>query len=182
MNRAFSRSARHGGMVMLLAAILFLFGFVSFASAKGVTTYVTKPADVQTGTYRLLGYGCNSAQDIGNVAILQREDSPYGIGFSPRSHYFGDTKVLLSGLTADQAVAEAKAFVQCNPNATKTDVAAIHAPDGSLVGYEVTPVFKPLAFGGTPGVDTSYSVKGNHIIAEVSPDPQAQMNIQGGGG
>ena len=73
----------------LLLAIAFLFiGIVSSASAKGVSTRMDKEANIEPGTYSVVSYGCNGANDPRAVAFLQKEDSPYHVSIvEPRAEY-----------------------------------------------------------------------------------------------
>jgi hypothetical protein len=163
---------------LLLAIAMLFVGFLSSASAKDVSTRAEKESSIQPGTYSLVAYGCNAASDPQAVAFLQRDDSPYRVSIvQPRAEY-----QMAAGLTADEAFKRAENFVTCNPNAIRTDISSIKAPDGTLIGYELTPVLAPLHSGSVDPVDTAYRVKGNDVLAYVTVDPLLQMNEMGGGG
>jgi hypothetical protein len=162
----------------LLIAVAFLFvGIVSSASAKGVSTSMDKETNIMTGTYSVVAYGCNGAADPRAVAFLQRDDAPYRVSIvEPRA----DVQTVM-GLTADEAFRRAEDFVTCNPNAGEVELARITAPDGTLIGYEVSPVYLPLHSGSSDGVETAYRVEGNKVMAYVTADPLLQLNEMGGG-
>jgi hypothetical protein len=162
----------------LLIAIAFLFiGLVSNASARGISSSMDKDSNILAGNYSVVAYGCNGANDPTAVAFLQREDSPYRFSIiEPRA----DVQTV-AGLTEDEAFRRAEDFVTCNPNADDVELARITAPDGTLIGYEVTPVYVPLHAGSSEGVQTAYRVDGNNIRTYLTIDPLLQLNQMGGG-
>ncbi len=163
-------------VVLFVISLLFA-GFVSTAAAKGVTTRADTAANIEPGTYSVVAYGCTGANDPRAVAFLQRDDSPYHVSIiEPRAHY-----QMLPGLTADEAYRTAQNFVTCNPNVQQSEVSSITAPDGTLVGYALKPVFLPLRAGSSNGIDTAYRVSGDMIQARVFVDPLLQMDQMGGG-
>ncbi len=179
MNLLVNRHYRFAPLLMLfLTAAMLLFAVASTASARTLTTDAVKPADIQGGTYSLIAHGCNSAEDLAPVAILQREDTPYHFGVvAPR----GETQTI-AGLTRDEALRRAQDFVNCNPSVLqRADITEIRGPNDTLVGYEVKPVYYPLRSGSSDGVHTSYRVKGDTILTYVYPDPLLQGNQMGGG-
>lgn len=165
-------------VTMLVLSVLFLFvGFVSSASAKDISTRLEKQSAIQSGTYTMTAYGCNAADDLQAVAILEKETSPYHVSIvEPRAQY-----QVLSGLSADEAYRLAEDFVTCNPNAQQTELSRMTAADGSLIGYEMKPVYLPLRAGSSDGVETTYRLKGDSLLAYVDVDPLLRLNEFGGG-
>ncbi len=162
-------------VMSFFAAALLLFGFASIAAAKGVSTALANPSELQ-GTYSVITYGCTAADDPATVAILQKEDTPYTFNFvAPVSQYN-----IISGLRADDALRQAEDFVQCGPSARQTELTKIYGPEGTVIGYEVKPVFTPLRYG-SEGVDTHYKVEGNKVLAYVTTDPLLQQDWMGTG-
>lgn len=182
MKTFYSRSARDQRvlplLLMFLAASLLILALAPLADAKGVKTRSSSEAEIESGTYSLITYGCDGASDPAAVAFLQKEGAAYDITVvAPRSQH-----QVLSGLSKDQAVELAKDFASCSPNAIDTDVARIVGPDGSLVGYEFSPEYLPLHVGNTDGADTRYRMKDDDtIVANVMVDPLLEMSMMGGG-
>lgn len=163
-------------MLFVMAALL-LFAVASTASARNLSTDAVKPADIQSGTYTLIAHGCNSAEDLSPVAILQKEGTPYSFSIvEPRGQY-----EQVPGLSAGEAMRRAEEFAQCSPSAGKTAVTEIRDSNNTVIGYEVKPTFLPLRSGSSDGVDTSYRVKGDKVLAYIEPDPLLQGNAMGGG-
>src|SRR5512141_1449377 len=89
--------------LMLAIALLFA-GFVSNASARGVSTRLDKEANMQPGNYSVVAYGCNGSADPRAVAFLQRDDVPYHVSVAePRAQV-----QTVSGLTSDEAYRRAE--------------------------------------------------------------------------
>ncbi len=159
MKRTFRNSSA------FLTALLLLFAVVSTASAKGVKTEMTKPSDMQPGTYTVL----TTTYPV-PVAILQKGDQPYHISFRTT----GSSYKVYQGLSQDQAISKAKSILEKDPAVQNTDLAEIKGPDGVIIGYEMNPVYKPLYFGSyaEAGLGTvSYKIKGNDVFAYVTPNP-----------
>lgn len=182
MRTFYSRSARDQRvlplLLMFLAASLLILALAPLADAKGVRTRSSSDTEIESGTYSLITYGCDSASDPAAVAFLQKEGATYDINVvAPRSQH-----QVISGLSKDQAVALAKDFASCTPDATDTEVARIVAPDGTLIGYEFSPRYLPLHVGNTDGADTRYRVKDNDtVMAKVDVDPLLEFSMMGGG-
>ncbi len=165
----------HGVLQMMLffAAVLLVFGFASAASAKGVATDTVKPAGVQSGTYDLITSGSPAP-----IAILKKEGAAYDIKLATA----GSTYKVTSGLTEDQAIKTANDFLKKDSAVLNTDVKEIKGPDGSVIGYEMTPVNRPLRWGSLSNIaTTSYKASGDKVWAYVIPDPLYSADLMGAG-
>ena len=156
-------------------ALLFI-GLAVSAEAKGVKTDRVKPYDVESGTYKVIGFEKGTVNDPMMIAILQREDVPYSLKFKTA----GDSREV-TGLTQDEAIRQAEAYVKSNPAVTKTELSKIYDADGTLIGYEMTPVFMPMRYGSSDVVDSHFRVSGDRTLAYVTVDPMLQQIEQGGG-
>ncbi len=164
-------------LLLFFTAAVLLFAIASTASAKTLSTDAVKPADIQSGTYSLIAHGCNSTEDLSSVAILQKEGSPYHFSIvEPRGQY-----QIVTGLSADEAMRRAEQFAMCNPDAGRTEVTEIRDQNNDVIGYEVKPAYLPLRSGSSDGVDTSYRVKGDSVLAYIEHDPLLAGNTMGGG-
>lgn len=160
-------------MMLFFAAALLVFGFASAAWAKGVKTDTVKPAEVQSGTYDLI-----TSSNPAPIAILKKEGAPYDIKLATA----GSTYRVTSGLTKDRALKTANDFLKKDSEVQKTDVKEIKGPEGSVIGYEVTPEYKVLRWGNVPDItDTTYKASGSKVWAYVTPNPMVQSETQGGG-
>ncbi len=160
-------------LTLFFLAALLVFGFASAASAKGVATDKVKPAEIQPGTYDLI-----TSSNPAPIAILKKEGAPYDIKLATA----GSTYNVTSGLIEDQALRSANDFLKKDSAVLNTDVKEIKGPDGSVIGYEMTPVNRPLRWGSLSDVtETTYKASGGKVWAYVAPDPMVQSETQGGG-
>lgn len=172
--RLLQRSARHA--VSLAVAFLFV-GMAAFsADAGGVKTDRVKPDDVQAGTYRVVGFERGTVNDPLRIAILQRSDVPYNLKFKTAG-----VSREVAGLSETDAIRRAEAFVKSNPAVTETEVSRIYGDDGTLIGYEVSPVFMPMRYGSSDVVDSHYRISEDRTLAFVTVDPLLSDIEQGGG-
>ncbi len=139
----------------------------------------TEPAkpDEVSGTYSLYLYGCRYPDDLEDVAILVKEGGPFTVDiFSLPTMY-----KMKEDLTADQALAEAKKFVMCSVHYQQTRYSRILGPDGSVVAYEVRPLYSPIRFGMHDVLDIQYALKGSVITVYIKLDRDVEMNLRGDG-
>jgi hypothetical protein len=161
--------------VLSVAVALLFIGLAASAEAKAVKTDRVKPHDVQAGTYNVIGYEQETVNGPIRVAILQKEDAP-NIKFKTP----GDTKQV-TGLTQDNAIRQAEAYVKANPAVTKTELSKMYDADGTLIGYEMSPIFLPMRYGSSDVVDSHFRISEDRTLAYVTVDPLLQQVEQGGG-
>ncbi|OGW42384.1 MAG: hypothetical protein A2010_08855 [Nitrospirae bacterium GWD2_57_9] len=172
--------------ILFLSLTLLLFGFAATVEARDVDLKSVDASEVQ-GTYSVIGYGCNSASDAPAIAILKKEGTAYNFDVETPAPAFSWGNIpdseyqMVTGLSASEALSRSEAFVKCNPEVQDVDLRSITGPDGTLLGYEVRPIYSPLRYGTAGLASTSYSVEQNTIVADVRIDPLASLNDWGGG-
>jgi hypothetical protein len=163
---------------IVFAASLIVFGFAGGASARGVKTDVVKPAEIQAGTYTVI-----TAAVPAPVAILKKE----GAGYDIRLATAGSGYTVTSGLSGDVALLKATDVLEKDSSVSNVEITEIKSPEGSVIGYELTPVYMPLRYGsaGIAGdvTGTSYSVskEKERVLAYVAPDTLFEAEQWGGG-
>jgi hypothetical protein len=163
-------------------ALLFFALFVLVASMSGClagTRLDTETADPKTitGTYDLLLYGCRYPDDLERAVFLIVPDKTGMVDlFVPATSY-----KVKRGLPAEQALAEADAFVRCG-NHTVTELRIHRIPDGGngTTGYEILPRYAYYDDGGTDPLFVSYSLKDGKITVYIRlfPDVERRLNMQ----
>ena len=145
---------------MLLAALLLA------ACAPGPRVELRPTSQVMPDTtYTLILHGCNFGNDPATVAFLRREDQPYTLTpYSPEFQYR-----LHFGLAADDALAQAREFVNCSPHFSHSSLRGIFAPDGNLIGYELRPFYQPLFSRWQDLLDISYSFREEQVVIYITP-------------
>jgi hypothetical protein len=129
------------------------------------------------GTFDLILYGGNHLQDLETTAILDVAGDPYTI--VPRAPEF-DYRVM-KGLDAVEAIERARAFDLHNPAATAVLPMRVQTAQGTVVAYELRPLYQPFAFEDVLRV--SYWESGDGIIrVSVHLKPQVEDMLHSGGG
>ena len=160
---------------VLLLMFGVLFGSVSCAPGIRLTT---KAQDSEAkGNYTVIYYGCNFNNDLETIAFLGREGGEYN--FEP---YAPDYKYRVKkGLSAEEAIATAIKFVNCNTSFSRVKVSSIIAPDGNTIGYEVRPLYMPFTYGVDDALYVNYWLKNNKVVINVRLVPSIEMMLQDGG-
>ena len=145
---------------MLLIVILAAASFS--CSERYLRTETAVPGQI-TGVYTLILYGGNSANDVETLAILAKEGTPYTFDiFAPSFDYS-----VIKNISARQALDKAKKFVSFNPEFWKLQINKILAPQGSVIGYEVKPLFYPGVFDNPDVIDTYYRMTGDKVTVYI---------------
>ncbi len=154
---------------VLTAAVFLVLSVVVTACIPGkqLISREAQPSQV-TGTYSLLLYGCHYPAQLENVAILVKDDSRY-----PLEIYDIDTSYKVKkGLSAQQALAEADAFVRCSTYSIwQVGLREIPDDSGGAIGYEMRPLYAPLEFGFPDVLLISYALKDGKVRAYIRLDP-----------
>ncbi len=144
------------------------------AGGKHLRTAPAKGGDLQ-GTYALILYGGNYADDLETIAILDKEGDRYT--FAPYAPSF--TYRIITGQTAEHAVPAAEQFIRRHPSYNRTQVQAILDEQGSVIGYEWRPLYLPLAFGTDDVLDVDYVLRGEKVIATIRLKHSVEERIDG---
>ena len=136
-----------------------------------------KNTEAIQGTFNLILYGGNHLQDLETTAILDVAGDPYTI--VPRAPKF-DYRVI-EGLDAAEAIERARAFDLRNPAAAAVLPIRVYTAQGTVVAYELRPLYQPFAFEDVLRV--SYWESGDGIIrVSVHLKPQFEEMLRSGGG
>jgi hypothetical protein len=148
---------------------------ISMQSCVLGTQLNTTSADPKliTGTYTLLLYGCNYPDQIDNVAILVDKNSKY-----PLEIYDIDTSYSVKNdIPAQQAIAEADAFVRCsNHRVPQTRITRIPDDSNGTIGYEVRPLYVPMEFGTADILIINYSLKNGKVWTFIKKSRQEDIS------
>jgi len=158
-------------------AVFFLFGvgFVLQACVAGVQL-LPKQADQAEvkGTYTLILYGCRTANDIENMAVLVDEKSGYSLEVYALDAMY-KTK---NGLPGDRALSEANTFVRCGMHTVwQTVFRKITDTTGKTIAYELKPLYQPWEFKITEVLLSSYILNDSKVTAYFNLDPSVRRNI-----
>ncbi len=153
------------GSAMLCCIVL----LQACAGGKNLRTSPARGGDLQ-GTYALILYGGNYADDLETIAILDKEGDRYAFEpFAPSFSYR-----IITGQTAEHAVPAAEQFISRHPSYNRMQVQAILDEQGSVIGYEWRPLYLPLAFGTDDVLDVDYILRGEKVIVNIRLKPSVE--------
>ncbi|MFI5295483.1 MAG: hypothetical protein ACHQ0Y_10710 [Thermodesulfovibrionales bacterium] len=164
-------------MVCLAAFLLAALVVVSCTSGIRLNTQGTGYSKAE-GTYRVILFGCNFGNDLETIAFLDKENDKYV--FEP---YAPDFKFKIKkGVQAEAALKEAGEFVNCNTSFLHFQTYGIIGPNGETLGYELRPLYEPLAYGVQDVLLTDYWLKDDKVVIKIRLNPWVERMLQGDGG
>jgi hypothetical protein len=150
-----------GRYIAVLSALLLIacFGMNGssadcYAFEKALRTEEASP-DAIKGTFTLILYGGNYLDDLETIALLDAEGDQYALDpFAPDFDYR-----MKKGMPAPEAFKEAEKFVNFHPSFWRSQLSRIVDNEGKVIGYEVRPLYRPIAFGVSDVLDVNYWIK-----------------------
>jgi len=148
---------------------------ISCAGGKNLKSETAKNSDIQ-GNYTLILYGGGHSNDIGTVAILDKEGDQYTIvPFAPEFNY-----KVKKGMSAKEALDKAEEFVGWHNAFYMSSLRRIIGDRGDTIGYELRPLYLPFVFGVSDVLDISYRSKNGNVMVIIRLDPSVERMLQGG--
>lgn len=153
-----------------MKALTSLLIFVNALFFTGCHPAVQNPVKIEnarrediTGIFTLVLYGKSHANDIETVAILDIEGD--GFTFSPDApeYYYKIRK----GIPAREALQDAIEFVNWHRAFHRVQISRIVDSRGAVLGYEVRPLYDPLAFGVFDVLDIGYRLTDSTVMVDV---------------
>ncbi len=129
-----------------------------------------------TGDYSVIVYGGRHANDLETIGFFDREDDDYSIAinapdFDYQTHH---------GMSAPDALKYAREAVGFHRSFSSMHTTRLIAPDGSLVGYELRPLYAAYEFGHQDALDVFYAWRGKTLLVTVRLKPQVRRLLEGG--
>jgi len=169
----------------LLVALIFCFCiinltiYIPMASAFD-TPLRTEKADAAElkGSFTVIFYGGRFSDDLETFAILDLEGDQYH--FEPFAPDF-DYRVK-KGVPSTEALREAERFVSFHNSFWRSQLSRILDKEGNVIGYELRPLYMPLAYGRSDVMDVSYWIKeGGRVKVTVRLIPAIEKLTMPGG-
>lgn len=141
-------------------------GFILFLAATScgtgnlLPTSRTMEGRAVEGTFTVILYGGQNANDFETVAILDRQGDVY------QFETFGGrySATVFEGMNTKEALDKAKRFVGQHTAFRAAETRVIKGPAGALLGYEIRPIFSSTVAGGRELLDTRYVLQPDNII------------------
>jgi len=164
--------------ICAVLVVLASLALLSCAGGKVLKTQRLKDPSGVSGTYRLILYGARNSNDLETVAVLDREGDAYEIEpYAPGWRY-----KVLNGVKAGEALDIARQKVGYHPSFMSTTLKRIFGPDGSVIGYEVRPLYLLISYGVLDVIDVWYVPKeGGKVRMYVELKDRVAIRQHGGG-
>jgi len=163
--------------------LFFLIGILSLtcSCAGGKALRTERVQDVREihGLYTLILYTEGQYDSLKTLAFLSIEGSGYFIEPYVPSFDYG----VWTNVSGEYAMLYALDFVgRQNPNYKQPEVKRILDPSGKIIGYEVRPLYYPLAYGFSNVLFTSYFLEPGGIVrVYIQLDPTVENHFTTGG-
>ena len=150
-----------------LPAVLLLF-FAGVVTACGLSLkHEIRTEDASeteiAGTYSLILYGGTFGNDLGAVAILAKEDTPYTVlPYAPEFDY-----KIIKHMPAKEALAEAFSFTSRHPDFYRSQITRIVDSSGRVIGYEIRPLYRTFTYGDPDVLYTYYWREGDKVFVDM---------------
>ena len=157
--------------VIFLALVLAL---SSCAGSKQLRTEVAQDSEI-TGSYTLILFGTKNAYELKTVAFLDKEGDGYElVPYAPEYNY-----KVMKNIPGTQALEKALNYVKWHRDYRSSQVRKILDNQGSVIGYEVRPLYDPLAYGISNVLVVQYWVQeGGKVKVTVNLHPTAREYLR----
>jgi hypothetical protein len=158
-----TKMRKFGVRILVMSITTFLFmSSVSYPMGQYPKVEREDQEDLK-GTYTVIFYGGTYSNDPETVALLDVEDDEYT--FEPfTSEYNYQIK---KGIPAELALKESRWFVGRHSDYFTSSLKRVIDSKGSIIGYELKPLFYKLRFGYLDILDVSYWFKDDKVLVSV---------------
>ncbi len=174
------KSAGKGFLLVLWLAVMLLPFIGSCSAVAGKNRLMTKPLterDLQ-GKADLILYGGNYYHDLETIALVDIAGDPYAFEiYAPDFVY-----KVVKGLSAKDALSDAEKFLRHQTSLQSIRLSRIVNDQGTVVGYEIRPLYYPFRYGFSDVLDVGYVQKGNKVVVTVRVDRSVERKMHDGNG
>jgi hypothetical protein len=168
---------RISGTGGVAAAVIVLLVCGACAPGLRLEAHEAQRIDVE-GTYTVILFGCGFLNDFETAAFLDREGDRFT--FEP---YASDFRYKVrEGVGAEDALAEAARFLDCNTAFRDVRLRQISGPGGEIMGYEMLPVYYSFTYGAGETLLTDYRLKDDKVVVRLRLAPWVENMLSDGGG
>jgi hypothetical protein len=175
--KSYNKAMKGKRSIIILIFSIAVLSFTSSSCTFGNRLQIKAAAESDlTGNFDLILYGCNYHDQFDTLAILVKEDGPYGFEpFAPDFNYR-----IIKGLPAEDAMDQAQKFVNCNTAFHTSRLSMLVSPTGDTLGFEVRPLYLPFVFGVEDALDTAYWIKDGKVLVKIRLLPSIEHMLSGG--
>ena len=160
-------------IVSIFFAVLFL-SLGSCAGGKQLRTELARDSEI-TGSYTLILFGTRNAYELKTVAFLDKEGDGYElVPYAPEYNY-----KVIKNLQGSEALKKALDYVKWPRDYRSSQVREILDDQNSVIGYEVRPLYDPLAYGISNVLVVQYWVQeGGNVKVTINLHPTAREYLR----
>jgi hypothetical protein len=157
---------------IFFASLVLILG--SCAGGKQLRTELAPGSEIK-GNYTLILFGTRSAYELKTVAFLDKEGDGYElVPYAPEFNY-----KVIKNVSGTEALKKALDYVKWHRDYRSTQVRKILDEQGSVIGYEVRPIYDPLAYGISNVLLVQYFVQeGGKIKVMIRLHPTAEEHLK----
>lgn len=161
----------------MIASIFLAVLFVTLSSCAGsklLRTELAQDSEI-TGSFTLILHGTRHTFDLKTIAFLDKEGDGYVL--MPEAPTF-DYKVI-GNLSAQEALKKAQDFVKWHRSFRRSQVSKIIDDKGSIIGYEIRPLYDPIDYGISNVLVVEYWLKeGGKVKVTIRLHPTAELHLR----
>lgn len=159
-----------------LGILLMLISACSPLSQKNVlTTAPLNTRDLQ-GRVNLILYGGNYYHDLETIALIDIAGDGYEFEiYAPDFVY-----KVIKDMDAKDALSDAEKFLDHQSSLQNIRFSRILSKQGSVVGYEIRPLYYPFRYGFSDVLDVTYSLNMNKIVVIIRLDRSIERRMHNG--
>jgi hypothetical protein len=157
---------------IFLALLVFTLG--SCAGGKQLRTELARDTEI-TGSYNLILFGTRSTYELKTIAFLDKEGDGYElVPYAPDYDY-----KVIKNLPASEALKKALDYIRWPRDYKSSQVSEILDDQGSVIGYEVRPLYDPIAYGISNVLVVQYWVQaGGKVKVTINLHPTAEASLR----
>ena len=163
--------------IIFVSLLVSLIG-AGIAAAASVLKLANANESEVVGTFSVVLYASGPSDGLQTLAILDRQDDAYT--FEPYAPAFDYT--VKKGLSAKEALETAQAFVRGSAAFQRAQLSSIRDSSGTLLGFEVRPLYYSHIYGMSDVLDVSYEImdKTVRVYIRLQQSVERQMRTNGG--
>ena len=153
---------------------LLVFSLCSCAGGKQLRTELARNTEI-TGSYDLILFGTKNAYELRTIAFLDKEGDGYElVPYAPDYEY-----KVIKNLPGSEALDKALDYVKWPRDYRSSEVREILDDQGSIIGYEVRPLYEPIAYGISNVLVVQYWVQaGGKVKVTINLHPTAEEYLR----
>ena len=176
MDRPFFPQIKIEGKLFFYSVGILLMLVSGCSSLSGRNNLNTEPLRNRElhGKVNLILYGANYYDDLETIALLDIAGDGYEFEvYAPDFRY-----KVVKDVDAKDALSDAEKFIHHQPSLQNIRFSRIVNEQGSVVGYEIRPLYYFFRYGISDVLDVSYRLKLNKVVVTIWLDRSVEIRMR----